>query len=208
MKSITIYYVYDPMCAWCYGFQPTLRVLLENLPTDVSVVKLLGGLAPDNDQPMPLDTQQYIQQNWQRIEQTITGIQFNYQFWQQCKLKRSTYAACRAIIAARNQGKDYADLMNTAIQRAYYQQARNPSERETLIELGVEIGLSKAEFVEDLTSQATDKVLQQEIAYAQAMNANTYPSVVLEVDQQFAHLPVDYNDPRQILAIISSVRNT
>ncbi|MGB2427153.1 MAG: DsbA family protein, partial [Alteromonas sp.] len=168
----------------------------------------LGGLAPDNDQPMPLDTQQYIQQNWQRIEQTITGIQFNYQFWQQCKLKRSTYAACRAIIAARNQGKDYADLMNTAIQRAYYQQARNPSERETLIELGVEIGLSKAEFVEDLTSQATDKVLQQEIAYAQAMNANTYPSVVLEVDQQFAHLPVDYNDPRQILAIISSVRNT
>ena len=42
--------------------------------------------------------------------------------------------------------------MTLAIQKAYYMQARNPSDYETLIELAGEIGADKTKFSKDITS--------------------------------------------------------
>jgi putative protein-disulfide isomerase len=54
--------------------------------------------------------------------------------------RRSTYAACRAVIAARRQNPGYEEKMILAIQQAYYLEARNPADSHTLIELASEIG--------------------------------------------------------------------
>ena len=92
---------------------------------------MLGGLAKDSDEPMPTQTRSYVIENWRRIEQTVPGTVFNYDFWQSCQPRRSTYPACRAVIAARQQG-DPADkldrAMAEAIQDAYYRRARNLSD--------------------------------------------------------------------------------
>ena len=42
----TLFYVVDPMCSWCYAFSPTWQKILENLPSDIKVVYVQGGLAP------------------------------------------------------------------------------------------------------------------------------------------------------------------
>ena len=49
----TLYYVHDPMCSWCWGYRPQWLKLKAALPEHVHVVSVLGGLAPDNHQPMP-----------------------------------------------------------------------------------------------------------------------------------------------------------
>jgi protein-disulfide isomerase-like protein with CxxC motif len=52
MKT-TLIYVHDPMCSWCWGFADVYEELLEQLPPEVEIRRLLGGLAPDSDAPMP-----------------------------------------------------------------------------------------------------------------------------------------------------------
>ncbi len=44
-------YVMDPMCGWCYGFQPELEIFLEKHSL-AEVDWIMGGLAPDTHQPM------------------------------------------------------------------------------------------------------------------------------------------------------------
>ena len=83
MKAI-LYYVHDPMCSWCWGFSRALNELLENLPKDIEVCRLLGGLAADSDVPMPDSMQQHIKSNWSRIEDRIPGVKFNFDFWSKC----------------------------------------------------------------------------------------------------------------------------
>lgn len=143
--------------------------------------------------------------NWQRIETTIPGVNFNYEFWKKCTPKRSTYPACRAVIAARKQEISCEEKMIEAIQLAYYQQARNPSEIETLTELAIEIGLSGAQFEKDLNSEATDKTLMKEIHQAREMNAHSFPSLVLEMNGGFGSMAVDYDNPRSMLEIINAI---
>lgn len=44
-----------------------------------------------------------VQQVWQRIEQTVPGVHFNWNFWSRNTTIRSTYPACRAVLAAKRQ---------------------------------------------------------------------------------------------------------
>jgi len=201
----TLYYIHDPMCSWCWGGKQVIESLLNNLPADVKVEKLLGGLASDSDAIMPTETQAYIKQTWQRIADKIPGVDFNFDFWTKCTPKRSTYPACRAVIAARMQDPEAADKMISAIQKAYYQQARNPSEIITLVEIAAEIGLDADRFHVDLLSVSVDQMLQKEITFAREIGVNSYPSLVLEIDGGYWPVAIDYLDPTTMLNTINDI---
>ena len=204
MKPI-LYYVHDPMCSWCWGFSSVLNDLLSNLPKEVEVQRLLGGLAVDSLSTMPESMQQQIKSNWSRIEDSIPGVRFNFDFWSKCTPRRSTYQACRAVIAARIQGTENDIKMTQAIQQAYYQQARNPSNNTTLIELANEIGLSAPNFEKDLISEETDEKLKQEINQAREIYAESFPNLVLKTEAGFFSIPIDYNNSGNMLKIIHNI---
>ena len=111
-----LYYIHDPMCSWCYAFNSSLMALQQDLPTNIHMINMLGGLAPDTTEPMQADLQNTIQQIWHQIEKTVPGIQFNFDFWLLNTPYRSTYPACRAILAARKQGTEFEAKILHAIQ--------------------------------------------------------------------------------------------
>ena len=102
MSDSALYYVHDPMRCWCWGFKNTWADVQKKLPTNITVKNLLGGLAPDNDLAMPDEMQINIRDTWRSIQKQIPKTEFNFDFWTLCKPRRSTYPACRAVIAARN----------------------------------------------------------------------------------------------------------
>jgi len=176
----TLYYVHDPMCSWCWGFSHTWQCLQQELPSEISIVRLLGGLAADTDILMPIEMRGKLKATWEHIAAQIPGVEFNFDFWTLCTPRRATYPACRAVIAARQQGSAYDITMTRAIQQAYYLQARNPSEDSTLIALSKEIGLDTLTFQQTLHSETTHAQLRQEIAQARYLGVDSFPSLVLE----------------------------
>ncbi len=75
-----LYYIHDPMCSWCWGFRATWTQVQKQLKDQVEIHTVLGGLAPDNNQAMPESMQYSIRNNWQRIQQTVAGTDFNFDF--------------------------------------------------------------------------------------------------------------------------------
>ncbi|WP_026972475.1 DsbA family protein [Aliagarivorans marinus] len=201
MSMPTLYYVHDPMCSWCWGFQPTWNRLLQQLPSSVSVKRLVGGLAPDSYEPMPEEMRHYLQQTWRRIE-TELDRPFNHDFWRNNIPRRSTYPACRAVIAARQH--DLETEMIEAIQKAYYLDARNPSDLQVLKSCASQIGISEKVFVEAMDSAELEYQLQTEIAQARSMPINGFPSLVLESEGQRLALPLDYHNEAVMLSVITS----
>ncbi len=198
----TLFYIHDPMCSWCWGFRPALDALLERLPSDLVIERLLGGLAPDSDQPMAGALREQLQETWRRIQARIPGTRFDFAFWTRCAPRRSTWPACRAVIAARHQDPAYDQAMTLAIQRAYYLEARNPSDPETLISLAAEIGADTNRFVHDLDCAHTRSTLAQEIAQARAMGVDSFPALVLACSGSRWRIPVDYANPDAMLSTI------
>ncbi len=187
-----LFYIHDPMCSWCYAFSRSWDALQAELSEDIAIVYLAGGLAPDTTEPMPLSMQHTIQQIWQRIEQSVPGVSFNYDFWSRNTPIRSTYPACRAVLAARKQHAESEPEMLLAIQRAYYQTALNPSLPETLQGCAQEIGLDVAVFGRDLISPEIDDGLQHEIRQSQQLDAYSFPSLRLVHNNAIFPIPIDY----------------
>ncbi len=174
----TLHYVLDPMCSWCWAFRPHWRRVVAWLPEGVAVRYVMGGLAPDSDQPMSPAMQRHLQSVWRLIAER-TGAQFNFEFWTRCQPRRSTYPACRAVVAAALQRDSAEAAMIEAIQDAYYMQARNPSDRDTLLELAAEIGLDPEHFARDLDADAVAERLQADFATRDRFGVQGFPSLIL-----------------------------
>ena len=202
----SLYYIHDPMCSWCWGFQSTWAAVLENLGNTIRVQYLLGGLAPDTDEPMPEEMQTYIRQNWLKIQQTIPGIEFNFDFWTTCQPRRSTYPACRAVIATKQQKPTLETAMILAVQKAYYLDARNPSDNEVLIDLARELNLDTAQFTRDISSPETQQTLLSEIQLSRGLDVRSFPSIVLMKNETATLLQLDYNDPDMICQQIKQMQ--
>ena len=203
----TLVYVHDPMCSWCWGFAPTLARLQERLPPGIGFRRLLGGLAPDSDQPMSEALQAQLQATWRRIAERIPGTRFNHEFWTRCRPRRSTWPACRAVIAARGLDPACEAPMIRAIQEAYYLQARNPSEDAVLVALATELGLSADAFAQRLNAPQTQQALDAEIAETQHLGVTGFPSLILETGPASRWpIAVDYTDPEAMLRTIAEIR--
>ena len=174
-----LYYIHDPMCSWCWGFKPTWHKLQKSLPDNIKVEYLLGGLAKDSSESMPLPMQESIKKTWKTIQNNIPNTRFNFYFWNKTIPRRSTYPACRAIIAARLQDSNCESEMIEAIQNAYYLDAQNPSDLNTLTNCAVQLKLDIPLFKQDITSVRTEIKLKDEISLAEALGAQGFPSLVL-----------------------------
>ena len=198
-----LYYVHDPMCSWCWASNKTWAAIQSSLPSSIEVRYLLGGLAPDSDQPMATDLQEKISEGWYRIQQHVPDTEFNHDFWTVCKPRRSTYPSCRALIAARMLDRAAEKPILLAIQQAYYLHAKNPADDEVLIECAGEIGLDESEFSGLLNHSSTQQQLLMEIKLARSMGASSFPSIVLQQGEQTRLLRYDYNDPQVLLNQLS-----
>ena len=204
-QATRLIYVHDPMCSWCWGYRPVFDQLCSKLEGRLPITRLLGGLARDSDDPMPDDMQRHLQETWQRIQRRIPGTQFNFDFWRLCRPRRSTWPACRAVLAARQLDATQELPMIDAIQRAYYLDARNPSDNTTLVALAAELGLDGAAFAARLDAAQTQEQLAGEIAHAQQIGANSFPSLRLQIDTSVWPVSIDYNDVTPMLDTIDAL---
>lgn len=151
----------------------------------------MGGLAPDNDTPMPVEMQKSIEGYWRKIE-AMLGTRFNYNFWTECEPRRDTYKACRAVLVAARHGLE--EDMILAIQQAYYLNAKNPSNIETLVDLATEMNLDGPDFRRGLQSEETEVQFKQQRALAQRLGVNGFPTLRLKIENSIYPVTLDYND--------------
>jgi putative protein-disulfide isomerase len=203
--SSKLYYIYDPMCSWCWGYRPVWDLLQQHLPKSIAVEYVVGGLAADSDSAMPIAQQQMIQNHWRTIEQKL-GTRFNHDFWRDNTPRRSTYNACRAAIAANKQSCQ--EPMIDAIQQAYYLRALNPSDVDVLVRVATELSertsntLDVAQFITDINSSETNNELANQVSLARELTQQGFPSLVLEIDGVIQQIPLDYSDYKTTLAYI------
>ena len=192
----TLYYVYDPMCSWCYAFQATFEEVKKELSPNIKIVYVPGGLASHSNVPMNKDMQEKIEAIWYEIEKVV-GTKFNHDFWTNCIPKRSTYLACQATLAAKSQGKE--EEMIEAIQTAYYLKAMNPSEEDTIINLAKELNLDIQKFKNELHSEETIKNFNEKMNLRRKLHLNSFPSLAVKYKKEIYPINIKYNDPQKIL---------
>lgn len=192
MAPVTLHYIYDPLCGWCYGSSPLVQAARE--VEGLGFVMHGGGMmAGSARQLASAELREFVMQHVERIS-TLTGQPFGDAYTNGLLRDPTAMldsepptAAILAVQAAVGRGPD----MLAHMQKAHYVGGRRLSERAALAGLAEEIGVDRAAFDAEF-SKALGTVVQEHIAASRRMLARAggqgFPTFALETKRGIERL--------------------
>ena len=172
---VSLVYVGDPMCSWCWGFAPQIESLAGEWPVEVVV----GGLRPG---PMAetLDDRMaaFLREHWVEIAER-TGQPFDTEFLdRRDNWLYDTEPAAIAVTQMREMNPPRALDYFTDLQMAFYGRGEDVTDLAVLTTLteGYEIDL--AAFAQALTTEEAKQRAWQDFSRARNWGISGFPTLV------------------------------
>ena len=203
----TLYYVFDPLCGWCYGASGTVSAAAA---ADIDLRLLPSGLfSGAGARRMDEAFAAYAWANDQRIER-LTGQTFSELYRTRVLADRQqtfdSGLATLALTAVALTAPDRELDVLAAIQQARYVDGQDITRRQTLIDLLAEKGLVEASArlhePDAALITANDARVAEAQALLRAVGARGVPTFILERDgrRQALQTSAVHSDPQAFLA--------
>ena len=182
MNTITLHYIYDPLCGWCYGAAPLVKAAREIVTVRAHAGGMMTGARRQTVTPQ---LREFVMQHDQRVAQ-LTGQHFGEAYFN--GLLRDPGAVfdseppIAAMLAAEQLAGRGLDLI-AQLQIAHYVAGRRIADRSVLIEGAETLGLNRDDFAAALDRQTGNGVQAHIRATRQFMNqigADGFPAFALE----------------------------
>jgi putative protein-disulfide isomerase len=206
---LSLIYVGDPMCSWCYGFGVPLGQLLARHP-DLQVQLVLGGLRAYNTQVMDAALKDKLRSAWAGVAER-SGQPFSPALFEREGFVYDTEPACRAVVTVREHAPQLALAMYHAIQQAFYADGRDTTKAAVLGEIWDEVhGRTKEawghiDFLRDFESEAMRQRTRDDFAQAQRWGVRGFPTLLAVVDGQAQVLTSGYADANVLQQRLASL---
>ncbi|MDW5443495.1 DsbA family protein [Polaromonas sp. SM01] len=197
---VTLLYVGDPMCSWCYGFAVPLTQLRAQFPA-LPVKLMLGGLRAYNTQVMDAALKNKLRQHWGHVAQR-SGQPFSDHLFEREDFIYDTEPACRAVVTVRQQAPELALPMYEAIQQAFYAQGRDVTQAAVLAKLWQQVSGPAGQaldFLRTFDSDAARQATRDDFSQVQRWGISGFPTLLVLAQGQ-AHLLSNGYTEAEVLA--------
>jgi putative protein-disulfide isomerase len=197
----TVIYVFDPMCGWCYGFDPVMENAASQYADRLHFQVISGGMITGSRQGIiSPDFSQYILNTVPRLEQ-MTGVRFGEVYLSMLR-NGTCYASSerpsRALVIFREKHPDKAIAFAHAMQRALFLDGMSLEEDATYQVLCGQFGIDADTFLGQLDSQDAIAAAEKDYALAQSLGVSGYPAVVGLKDGSPVMLASGYTDLKSL----------
>src|SRR3712207_6694022 len=148
MMTVELRYYTDPACERSWGTEPQLRHLLWEFGDALAIRVVMGGLARTFD---PADHTSLVARLLDVAAQT--GMPCDPRIWLENPIA-SSYPACQAVIAAREQGAGAAQSYLRRLREGIFCRRQKLDHADALIAAAGEADLDRPRFEIDLRSHA------------------------------------------------------
>lgn len=182
-QKLTIYYVFDPLCGWCYGFTPVMIDFKEKHKDKFDFKIISGGMVVGLRVHPITHMSSYISQAHKRVED-LTGVTFGEEF-----LNKTLYDSTvimdselptRALLVFMKMKPDHAFEFAHDIQKALYYDGQNLSEKSTYGPLAAKYGIDSEYFINELRQEEYRQQAYEQFEQSNQLGVTGFPSVVLE----------------------------
>jgi len=176
MTSQLIYFA-DPMCSWCWGFQPVMQALRDRYGERLPVRLILGGLSVGARGPLDEAGKRSIREHWQHVAE-LAGQPFDFAFFERQGFVYDTEPACRAVVAARRLSAGAAMDFLSHLHREFYSRNRDITDGPTLSRLAEEFGLDGERFAAEFDAEETREETLQDFQITRNTGIDGYPALL------------------------------
>ncbi|MBU6324360.1 MAG: DsbA family protein [Bacteroidetes bacterium] len=206
-QGITLYYVYDALCGWCYGFSPVIRQVEERfVGPDLKLEVISGGMIGE-DRAQPIGhMSDYILQTLPRLE-AMTGVSFSEAYKGVLRDGSRIYASLwpsRALTAWKQLYPERQREFATALQKSIFVDAAPTDNPELYPQIATALGADADKFSEILHSESNHYSTQVEFQFTQELGISGFPALVGLKAGKFYLLARGYTPYEQLAETMSS----
>jgi len=140
--SLQLLYFANPMCSWCWGFDPVMRAIAgRGHPVTVA----LGSLGADRARPMRPADKAAVRGHWEHVVER-SGQPFDMRFFERDGFVYDTEPPSRALAVVRRHAPGLALPFLGRLQERFYALGQDITDRLVLREAAADFGMDGAAF--------------------------------------------------------------
>jgi len=182
MADYTLFYAYDVLCGWCFGFTKTFATFLKNHPNEFKLQVVNGGMITGERVGPIGEVAGYISEAYKDVEER-TGVKFGAGFLEGT-MKEGTaifdsIPLAKAHLAMVEQAPARAYEFASALHSAVYVDGTAPRDQEGLGNVAAALGLDRAQWLNDVVSEKIEAQMQQGFQLTSHLEVTGFPTLVL-----------------------------
>lgn len=183
-------YIGDPMCSWCYGIAPELDKVKEHFGDKLDYELVLGGLRPYNTQVMT-ELKDFLTDHWKHVNEA-SGQEFDYNILNSNEITYDTEPPCRAVTVVKDMAPDKTFEFFALTQKAFYKNNKNMHLTQSYFDALESLEINSSLFKEKFESDDYKSKVKQEFLMASQMGVNSFPTIILQVGDEYYLLARGY----------------
>jgi putative protein-disulfide isomerase len=193
----------DPMCSWCYGFQPVIDAIQQVHGAALPLRLIMGGLRPGTVEPMSESMKRMIRQHWDHVHEA-TRQPFDPAFFDRDRFVYDTEPPARAVVTMRELRKELELPYFERLQRAFYAENRDITDADVLADLAGEFNVPRATFLAAFASEAMKTETASDFMVAQRIGATGFPTLIAGTGDErgWTLITEGYRPPAAVLDMI------
>lgn len=196
-----VYYIYDALCGWCYGFSKNILEFYENHKEEFDFQVFSGGMVTGEREGTINEVASYIKTAYKNVEET-TGVKFGKNFIEKTLEEGTAYyssvPAALAMALFRTQKPESAIQFAARIQKAIYEEGLPPAELDTYGHCVKDFGLDPVLFQQKMEDPVVQNLVQEEFKTVSSWGIKGFPSLVY-MDGKHAYMIARGYTPMDLL---------
>ncbi len=190
--DLELVYIGDPMCSWCWGFNPVLEALDARYDFPLRVV--VGGLRPGpNAEAMDDKMAAFIAHHWHQVE-AASGQPFDHAILQRRGWRYDTELPCVAVVAMRELAPERTLAFFARLHRAFYAEGVDITAADAYPALAGGFAPDVDAFMAALRSPGVKQRAWRDFAWARQMGVSGFPTLLLRSGEQWIPVTYGYRD--------------
>jgi putative protein-disulfide isomerase len=210
MIKDTIYYVYDPLCSWCYGFSPVIKKLKPTYKDQFDFQVISGGMqSGERKQPVSA-IRDYLKGAYKDVTQR-TGVEFGDKFMEVLedgeRILDSIPPSTALSIVKDLKPKEVLSFAAT-IQEAIYFDGFNWNIVEAYFPYLETYGIDQEEFRRKFEDPIYKEKALEDFKLATNFGVTGFPSVILKKEDKYYLIAQGFVPFEQLDATIKQVQTS
>lgn len=182
-KTMKLYYVYDGLCGWCYGFSGIMSEFAEKHQEELDFEVIAGGMVTGERIGEIGIAAGYIGEAYKQVEDH-TGVKFGEAFLEGT-LKEGTalftsVPSAIALAVFKVQQPDKQIQFAARLLKSTYYDGNAPIDYVAYGKLAAEFGLDADDFVAKMETEEYEQLAEEQFKLANDWGVTGFPTLVLE----------------------------
>lgn len=210
-RGITLYYFYDALCGWCYGFSPVLKMLAAKYTgEDVKLEVISGNMVPEEGAAPIGGMADYILSALPRLE-SMTGVEVGNAYKDVLREGTRVYSSGRpgrALAWWKSQQPGQQAAFAGYLQAGIFREGL-PTDGDTLYRfVADQLGIEAEPLLQALDDQNIAYAASAEAQFARELGITGFPALVGLKQGKFYLLTRGYVSGAQLEATLEQFRGT